>query len=107
LNEVRDFSSILRESTEYALRSIIGDGGAKVAFFHLKLGECMDDPAEVDKRFTSMFKMGTLVLEKAIVKELQTRIGVVAAEQTEFSFKDSVKRLEKVSAGKDLSVFQR
>jgi len=67
----------------------------------------MDDPAEVDKRFTSMFKTGTPVLEKAIVKELQTRIGVIAAEQTEFDFQDGVKRLEKASAGRDLRVSQR
>jgi hypothetical protein len=98
LNEKRDFSSVLRQSTEYALKSVIGEGGAKVAFFHLKLGECLDDPEETNRRFTSMFKTGTPVLEKAIVKELQAQIGVVAAEQTTFNFQDSINSLRKESA---------
>ena len=98
--EVHDLSWMLGQSTEYALKHIIGEGGAKVAFFHLKLGECLDDVRETDRRLASMFKMGTPVLEKAIVKELQGRVGVLAKEQPTFNFEESVEELRSVMAAR-------
>ena len=99
-NEVHDLPSVLGQSTEYALNHIIGEGGARVTFFHLKLGECMDDARETDRRLTSMFKMGTPVLEKAIVKELQARAGVPDNDQPAFNFVDSVERVRRVMAAR-------
>ena len=99
--EVHDLSSMLGQSTEYALKHIIGEGGARVAFFHLKLGECLDDVRETDRRLTSMFKMGTPVLEKAIVKELQARLGVPAKEKATFNFEASVEELRRVMVARD------
>ncbi len=98
--EVHDLSRLLGQSTENALKAIIGEGGAKVAFFHLKLGECLDDVGETGRRLTLMFKMGTPVLEKAIVKELQARLGVPAKEQPSFNFEDSVEELRRVMAAR-------
>lgn len=89
------------------MKSIIGEGGAKVAFFHLKLGECLDDVDETNRRFTSMFKMGTPILEKAILKELQARLGVPAGERPAFNFEESVKELRRALATRDARGNQR
>ena len=105
--EVHDLSRLLGQSTEHALKAIIGEGGAKVAFFHLKLGECLDDVGETGRRLTLMFKMGTPVLEKAIVKELQARVGVPAKEQPTFNFEDSVEELRRVMVTRDAKGYQR
>ena len=99
LDDGSNFSSAFRQSTEYALKCVVGEGGAKVAFFHLKLEECLDDPEEVDRRFTTMFKLGTPVLERAIVKNLQERIGVVAKQPESFNFLEAVSQLHKRSKG--------
>jgi len=76
---------------------ILGDGGAQAAFFHLKLDDCLDDPQETDRRLSLLFKTGAEVLERAILRELQKRIGVTFKE-TDFSFEKGVDELQRFTA---------
>ena len=79
------FESVFRNSMISALRNLLGEGGTDAIVFHAKLTETNDIRA-IHQKLSSFFKMGTPVLERAIVKELFAAMKIPYHERDQFDF---------------------
>ena len=54
---------------------VLGESGTEAVLYHLKMSGKLPDPAEFHKRLLALFgAQGTVSLERAIVKDLATRL---------------------------------
>ena len=87
------FTKIYDESIRVGLTSIIGSSGAQAIYTNLNLQLCLDNPDDFHKSLFSLFKeYGTGLLEKAILKQLSSKIGENFDENAPFEYKVCLNR---------------
>ena len=86
----KEFANLLSESIQEGLKNAIGESGMKAVFFHLGLSEHIGDPEAFHKAMHPMFRDGTIVLEKIIVKELFRKLNVSDYFLGDFGFEKYV-----------------
>ena len=72
----KEFANLLSESIREGLKNAIGESGMQAVFFHLGLSEHIGDPQAFHQAMYPLFRDGTIVLEKIIVKELFRKLNV-------------------------------
>jgi len=79
------FEDILYDSILEGMRNLIGEECMKVALYHLQLTR-YTPPQEFHEKFVKIFKEGAVTIEKVIVKEMYSRIGLTYVEMVPFDF---------------------
>jgi hypothetical protein len=70
-----DFATAFDYAVHVGLDKVLGHSGTTAVLFHMKMDAGVPDPAEFHKRLLSLFgPEGTVSLERAIVKDLATRL---------------------------------
>lgn len=72
------------------MKKMVGESGMHATFYYLELVEVLHRPVEFHKRLQSMFKEGSEIIEKAILRELYGRLNLEFKEQRGFGFADYV-----------------
>ena len=57
------------------MKKMVGESGMHATFYYLELVEVLHRPVEFHKRLQSMFKEGSEIIEKAILRELYGRLN--------------------------------
>jgi hypothetical protein len=86
------FYETLHDCIIDGIRYVISESGLKAILFRIDLGQYIDDPAEFHRNLYSIFKEGSIVLEKAIIKELHSRLKVPYIDKGNFDFGEHVKQ---------------
>ena len=86
------FYETLHDCIIDGIRHVISESGLKAVLFRIDLGYYVDDPAELHRNLYSIFKEGSIVLEKAILKEFCSRLKVPYVGEGDFDFGEHVKR---------------
>lgn len=66
------FHNLLQQSVEEGLKNLLGDSASKAVLVNFKL---LDNLNRLHDVLSPVFKRGTQILEKAIVKELYRNMG--------------------------------
>jgi len=74
----------------------MGESGMKAIFFHVELGDYIEDAGEFHRNLYEMFGDGAVILEKLIAKELFRRLGLPYSEKNNFDFKRCVNEGKKL-----------
>lgn len=70
-----DFASTFSNAVHGGLDKVLGQSGAAAVLTNLKMTSRLPDPAEFHKKLLTLFgKEATLSLERAIVRDLVTRL---------------------------------
>jgi hypothetical protein len=70
-----DFATSFNFAVHGGLDKVLGQSGTAAVLFHMKMARGLPTPGEFHKRLLSLFgQQGTLSLERAIVKDLATRL---------------------------------
>ena len=70
-----DFATSFNFAVHGGLDKVLGQSGTAAVLFHMKMARGLPAPGEFHKRLLSLFgQQGTLSLERAIVKDLATRL---------------------------------
>jgi hypothetical protein len=81
------------------LDKVLGVSGTSAVLFHMKMTGSLPNPGEFDKRLLSLFGVqGALSLERAILKDLATRLSWsldLLTIEGPFDFDGTMKTLEK------------
>ena len=73
--EGAEFAPEFVNAVHGGLDKVLGTSGTTSILFHIKMGEALPDAAEFHKRLLAIFgAQGTMSLERAIVKDLATRL---------------------------------
>jgi hypothetical protein len=73
--EGAEFAPEFVNAVHGGLDKVLGASGTNSVLFHIKMGEALPDSVEFHKRLLAIFgALGTLSLERAIVKDLATRL---------------------------------
>ena len=86
------FHETLHDCIIDGIRHVISESGLKAVLFRIGLGYYVDDPAELHRNLYGIFKEGSIVLEKAILKEFCSRLKVPYVDGGDFDFGEQVKR---------------
>ncbi|MCS4537863.1 MAG: hypothetical protein HYY67_03265 [Thaumarchaeota archaeon] len=86
----KEFANILSDSIQEGLKNAIGESGMQAVFFHLGLSEHIGDPEAFHHAMYPLFRDGTTVLEKIIVKELFRKLNVSDYFLGDFGFQKYV-----------------
>ena len=86
------FHETLHDCIIDGIRHVISESGLKAVLFRIDLGYYVDDPAELHRNLYGIFKEGSIVLEKAILKEFCSRLKVPYVDGGDFDFGEQVKR---------------
>jgi hypothetical protein len=84
-----DFMDAFKSSVIDGMTRVLGQSGTRSMFFHLKLDEYLERPGEVHDRIRSMFKDGSVTLERAIVLDLFKKLDIPVSKVSargEFDF---------------------
>ncbi|HEY4700050.1 MAG TPA: hypothetical protein VIH27_06770 [Nitrososphaerales archaeon] len=69
------FATSFNISVHHGLDKILGQSGTEAVLLHMKMTNRLPAPAEFHKKLLALFGLpGTLSLERAIVKDLATRL---------------------------------
>jgi hypothetical protein len=82
---------LLRESVIEGLKGVLGESPMRAVLFHLGLNQFATDARALHEKLRSTFLEGSVVLEKAIVKELWATVGIPHSESKHFDFEERVK----------------
>jgi len=70
-----DFATTFNDAVHGGLDKVLGQSATAAVLSHMKMTSRLPDPAEFHKRLLALFgPQGTLSLERAIVKDLATRL---------------------------------
>ena len=70
-----DFATTFHNAVHGALDKVLGQSGTEAVLLHMNMANALPDPAEFHKKLLALFgPQGTLSLERAIVKDLATRL---------------------------------
>jgi hypothetical protein len=70
------FSAAFASAVHGGLDRVLGQSGAEAVLLHMKMTNDLPDPAEFHRKLLTLFgAQGTLSLERAIVKDLATRLS--------------------------------
>lgn len=69
---------------------VLGEVGLKAILLNMEFGHYIDDPGEFHRGLHSILGSGALVLERAIVKELFSRLNLPCEERSDFDFAEYV-----------------
>jgi hypothetical protein len=70
-----DFATAFDYAVHGGLDKVIGQSGTAAVLFHMKMSHGLPEPGEFHKKLLALFgPQGTLSLERAIVKDLATRL---------------------------------
>ena len=86
------FYETLHDCIIDGIRHVISESGLKAVLFRIDLGHYVDDPAELHRNLYSIFNEGSIVLEKAIIKEFFSRLNVPYTDKGNFDFGEYVKQ---------------
>ena len=86
------FYETLHDCIMDGIRHVISESGLKAVLFRIDLDCYIDDPAEFHRNLYSIFNEGSVVLEKAILKEFCSRLKVPYVDKGNFDFGEHVKR---------------
>ncbi|MBI2127247.1 MAG: hypothetical protein HYU02_08075 [Thaumarchaeota archaeon] len=92
----KEFANLLNESIREGLKNAIGESGMQAVFFHLGLSEHIGDPEAFHKAMYSLFREGTIVLEKIIVKELFRKLNTSDYLLGDFGFEKYVNSAKEI-----------
>jgi len=90
----KDFEKLLFEAIDEGLQEVLGESGRQMTFFHLEMSYQVkrDDIAKKTKDFATglekMFGAGASVLEKIIVKNLYSQLGLKYKDKKDYTFAD-------------------
>lgn len=70
-----DFATTFANAVHGGLDKVLGQSGAAAVISHMKMTNNLPDPAEFHKKLLALFgEQATLSLERAIVRDLVTRL---------------------------------
>lgn len=74
-SDIGDFAQVFEDSVRAGLNNVLGQSGASAVLIHLQMVNDLLDPSEFHKSLLKLFgPQGTLSLERAVLKELITRL---------------------------------
>ena len=95
--KTKDFDEIFIEAVDEGLR-VLGESGKQMIFFYLEKGfsvkkhEIPEKPEAFAQGLEKIFKAGALVIEKVIIENLYSKLGLKHEETSNYSFIDYVKK---------------
>ena len=70
-----DFATSFNYAVHGGLDKVLGQSGTAAVLFHMKMAHGLPEPGEFHKKLLALFgAQGTLSLERAIVRDLATRL---------------------------------
>lgn len=84
------FAQTFQDCIFDVLRHVMGEVGLKAILLNMEFGHYMDDLGEFHRGLHSILDSGALVLERAIVKELFSRLDLPYEEKSDFDFAEYV-----------------
>ena len=70
-----DFATSFNYAVHGGLDKVLGQSGTAAVLFHMKMAHGLPEPGEFHKKLLALFgPQGTLSLERAIVRDLATRL---------------------------------
>jgi len=70
-----DFATSFNSAVHGGLDKVLGQSGTAAVLFHMKMARGLPEPGEFHTRLVALFgPQGTLSLERAIVRDLATRL---------------------------------
>jgi hypothetical protein len=76
-HEAATFSSEFAGAVRTGLEGIVGDTGTQAVMFHTKMAGARLDPVQVHERLVALLgDQATLRIERAIILDLTTRVGL-------------------------------
>jgi hypothetical protein len=70
-----DFATSFNFAVHGGLDKVLGESGTAAVLFHMKMARGLPEPGEFHKKLLALFgAQGTLSLERAIVRDLATRL---------------------------------
>jgi hypothetical protein len=96
---MEDFATAFANAVHGGMDKVLGQCGTSAVLSHLKMTNNLPDPAEFHKKLLVLFgPQGTLSLERAIVKDLLTRLKWaldLLSLQDNFDFDATMRKIEK------------
>jgi hypothetical protein len=80
------FSLLRQDAIKNGLSNILGQSGAVAVIINFNLDTAEDDPKSFHVKLSSVFRHQAEILEKAIIKELYSRLGEVFHSSESFDF---------------------
>ena len=84
------FAQTFQDCIFGVLRHVLGEVGLKAILLNMESGHYIDDPGEFHRGLHSILGSGAVVLERAIVKELFSRLNLPYEERSDFDFAECV-----------------
>ena len=97
--ETKDWNSIFAEAVDDTLKQIFKEDGARVIYkfleshTRLKLEEAADNPQVFSDSLEKLMVSAAHVIEKVILKNLYSKIGLKFKEKQGYEFSDYIKEL--------------
>jgi len=94
-------ADLLLSAVDETINQIFKEEGAKIIFdfieskCHLKLEEIVEKPEVFSVGLERMLKSGAIVIEKMILKNLYSKLGLKFEEKEGYEFSDYIKELRK------------
>jgi hypothetical protein len=96
---MEDFAATFRNAVHGGLDKVLGQSGTEAVLVHMKMTNNLPDPAEFHKKLLALFgAQGTLSLERAIVRDLATRLRwslALLKMEDSFDFSATMRALER------------
>lgn len=95
--KAKKFDEIFIEAVDEGLK-VLGESGKQMIFFYLEKGfsvkkhEIPEKPEAFAQGLEKIFKAGALVIEKLIVENLYSKLGLEYENKPNFSFEEYVKK---------------
>jgi hypothetical protein len=94
------FQQVLRECIEGGLRGVVGEMGMKALLFRIECGQFIDNPEEFHRDLCLIFGEAAVILEKVVIRELFSRLGIEYEERGDFDFSAYVKHAKELFIAK-------
>ena len=96
---IEDFATTFANAVHGGLDKVLGQSGAAAVLSHMKMTNNLPEPAEFHEKLLVLFgKQATVSLERAIVKDLVTRLRWaldLLNVEGEFDFSATMRTIEK------------
>lgn len=89
-DSLKQIGQVVRETIDQSMKDLLGAQGAESTFIHIKLVDYDKKPNEFHLRLTSIFKQGSAIIEKMIIKDLYKRLNVPLEGLPDFSYEEAV-----------------
>ncbi|MDA4128991.1 MAG: hypothetical protein OK422_06020 [Thaumarchaeota archaeon] len=98
-SRAEDFATTFANAVHGGLDKVLGQSGAAAVLSHMKMANNLPDPAEFHKKLLALFGLqATVSLERAIVKDLVTRLRWaldLLNLEGDFDFSATMRRIER------------